>query len=68
MGNIHDGSVDAPAQLTAIATTMLTAIINHEYQHSKWISEVRSQQFGHALPATPTSDLLTQLDGYTMLR
>ena len=68
VGNIHDGSVDAPAQLTAIATTMLTAIINHEYQHSKWISEVRSQQFGHALPATPTSDLLTQLDGYTMLR
>lgn len=68
VGNINDGTVGAPAQLRMIATTMLTAIINHEYQHSKWIGEVRVDQFGHALPAPPASDLLTELDGYVILR
>lgn len=66
--SIDDGKVGAPAQLRRIAETMLTAIINHEYQHSKWIGEVRSEQFGHALPDTPTSARLTTLDGYTILR
>lgn len=67
VGNIDAGMVGAPTQLRSIAETMLTAIINHEYQHSKWIGEVRNGQFGHALPETPTSDLLTELDGYTIL-
>ena len=64
---IAAGDVGAPEQLASIATTMLTAIINHEYQHSTWIGEVRQGQFGLDLPAVPTSDRLTQLDGYTIL-
>lgn len=50
VGNIDDGNVGAPAQLREIATTMLTAIINHEYQHSKWIGEVRVEAHGKTLP------------------
>ncbi|NNF56127.1 MAG: DinB family protein [Acidimicrobiales bacterium] len=68
VGNINDGNVGAPTQLRMIATTVLTAIINHEYQHSKWISEVRLDQFGHPLPDQPVSDLLTEVDGYVILR
>lgn len=67
-GNIDDGNVGAPTQLRHIAETMLTAIVNHEYQHAKWIGEVRREQFGRALPASPTSDNLIDLDGYTILR
>lgn len=67
-GNIDAGRVGAPAQLRHIAEGMLTAIINHEYQHSKWIGEVRSEQFGRALPEVPTSDNLIDLDGYVILR
>jgi hypothetical protein len=47
---------------------MLTSIINHEYQHSKWISEVRSDQFGRALPDLPESDLLSEFDGYAVIQ
>ena len=68
VGNINDGNVGAPVQLRIIATTMLVAIINHEYQHSKWIGEVREGQFGRALPDSPVSDLLTEVDGYLILR
>jgi len=67
VNDIDAGNVGAPTQLRQIATTMLTAIINHEYQHSKWIGEVRNDQFGHALPPLPTSDLLTEVDGYLIL-
>lgn len=67
MEAIADGSVGAPAQLAVIASTLLVAVINHEYQHSKWIGEVRHGQFGHPLPSTPTSPLLSQLDGYVVV-
>lgn len=67
-GMIDAGEVGAPTQLRHIAETMLTAIVNHEYQHSKWIGEVRAEQFGRALPDAPTSDNLITLDGYTILR
>lgn len=67
MEAIADGRVGAPAQLAMIASTLLVAIINHEYQHSKWIGEVRHDQFGHALPTTPTSPLLSELDGYVVV-
>ena len=46
---------------------MLTAIVNHEYQHSMWIGEVRRDQFGYPVPEPPTSDLLVQIEGYTLL-
>lgn len=67
VGNIDRGEVGAPAQLRAIAETMLTAIINHEYQHSKWVGEVRTEQFGHALPDPPVSDLIAEVEGYFMV-
>lgn len=67
VGNINAGNVGAPAQLREIATTMLTAIVNHEYQHSTWIGEVRVEQHGKALPPQPISDRLREIDGYLLL-
>lgn len=68
VAEIDKGHVGAPHQLRHIATTMLTATVNHEYQHSMWIGEVRRDQLGHPLPEPPVSDLLVELDGYTVLR
>ncbi len=67
VGDIDRGAVGAPEQLRCIAETLLVAVINHEYQHSKWIGEVRSGQFGHALPETPVSDHLLVIDGYVVV-
>jgi hypothetical protein len=64
---IDAGNVGAPAQLRSIATIMLVAIVNHEYQHSTWIGEVRAEWFDLAVPAPPTSPLLTELDGYPLI-
>jgi hypothetical protein len=65
---IDEGRVGAPAQLHHVAVAMLTAIVNHEYQHSTWIGEVRRDQLGRTLPSPPASDLLTEIDGYIILR
>lgn len=67
IGNIVAGDVGAPDQLTLIARGLLTAVINHEYQHDQWIGEVRAQDLGKALPDRPTSPLLTIVDGYLVL-
>ncbi|OLT54206.1 hypothetical protein BJF89_17225 [Corynebacterium sp. CNJ-954] len=67
VGAIATGRVGAPDQLTIIAGHMLTAIINHEYQHDQWISEVRSQNLGHHLPSDPDSNALTRVDSYLIL-
>lgn len=67
VGNIDRGEVGAPVQLRRIAVNMMTAIINHEYQHSKWIGEVRSDQFGHPLPDAPDSPAIVELDGYYVI-
>jgi hypothetical protein len=64
IGAIQDGRVGAPRQLTIVARTLLTALINHEYQHDQWISEVRADNLGHALPPDPASDWLSRVDGY----
>ncbi len=64
---IDRGELGAPEQLRRIATNMMMAIINHEYQHSKWISEVRSAGLGHPLPDLATSDRLSVVDGYLMV-
>jgi hypothetical protein len=64
---IGAGEVGAPAQLKIVAQTLLVAIVNHEYQHDKWIGEVRSEAHGRALPPVPTSPFLTVLDGYLTL-
>jgi hypothetical protein len=67
IGNIASGDVGAPAQLEVIARTLLVAVVNHEYQHSQWIGEVRSRDLGHTPIEHPTSSLLTTIDGYCVL-
>jgi hypothetical protein len=67
IGAIASGDVGAPDQLRIIATTVMTALINHEYQHSAWIAEVRLEQLGRALPPSPTSPHLTVVDGYVVV-
>ena len=64
IANIAEGNVGAPQQLKVVAKTTLTTIINHEYQHDKWIAEVRANDLGLALPDQPESDNLTELNGY----
>ena len=64
---IDDGAVGAPAQLRVVARTLLVALVNHEYQHDKWIGEVRSEAHGRDLPPVPASPFLTVLDGYVTL-
>ncbi len=67
IGAIDSGAVGAPNQLRLIAATLLTAVINHEYQHDKWIGEVRVEAHGRSLPPEPSSDRLTVVDGYVVL-
>jgi hypothetical protein len=67
VGDIAAGHVGAPAQLAIVATHLLTALVNHEYQHDQWISEVRAQNLGHALPPDPEADGLARIDGYLVL-
>ncbi|MGD3112572.1 DinB family protein [Streptomyces sp. YGL11-2] len=64
IGNIATGRVGAPTQLTIVANHLLLALINHEYQHDQWISEVRADKLGHALPSDPESHWLSRVDGY----
>jgi hypothetical protein len=67
IGDIGAGRVGAPAQLTIVATHLLTAVINHEYQHDQWISEVRANDLGHALPPDPATGTTCRVDGYLVL-
>ncbi len=63
---IEQGDVGAPEQLRLIADGMLRAIINHEYQHAKWIGEVRSTMIDQ--PAeTPKTERLVEVNGYYMV-
>ncbi|MGI9621219.1 MAG: DinB family protein [Acidimicrobiales bacterium] len=66
LGLIAAGDVGAPAQLRIVAEGLLIALINHEYQHSEWIGEVRHELAGSAAPA-PTDDTLSRVDGYWVL-
>lgn len=65
---IRSGEVGAPRQLTAVGTSLVTALVNHEYQHDQWIGELRSRDLGKPLPTSPRSSNLVTLDGYTALR
>ncbi|MEU1707876.1 DinB family protein [Streptomyces sp. NPDC005706] len=67
MGDIAAGRVGAPTQLTIVATHLLTALINHEYQHDQWISEVRGNDLGHVLPPDPDCDSVRRIDGYLVI-
>ena len=66
-GSTSGSARSLPAQLSRIASGLVIAVTNHEYQHSQWIAEVRERDLGHPLPDRPTSDLLTELDGYLVL-
>lgn len=68
ISDIVEGRVGAPHQLCLIAVPLLTAIVNHEYQHSQWIGEVRHEVHGRDLPPLPTSDLLQVVEGYNVIR
>jgi hypothetical protein len=65
---VGTGAVGAPDQLLVVAAGVVRALVNHEYQHSQWIAEVRGRDLGRAVPEAPTSPRLTVLDGYTVLR
>lgn len=67
LGTIAAGHVGAPDQMTLVGQTLLTALINHEYQHDQWIGEVRSQNLGHALPGDPVTDAVCRVDGYLVM-
>ncbi len=67
IGAIDRGEVGAPAQLRLIAHNLLIAVINHEYQHDKWVGEVRSEAHGRDLPEPPTSPFLDTVDGYLVV-
>ena len=64
---IDGGRTGAPTQLRVIARNLMIAVINHEYQHDRWIGEVRAGQHGRALPPEPTSAHLATLDGYVVV-
>ncbi|MGI9599039.1 MAG: DinB family protein [Acidimicrobiales bacterium] len=66
VGRITAGDVGAPAQLTLIADGLLRAVINHEYQHAKWVGEVRASMIDGPLP-TPDSTGLIEVEGYWMV-
>lgn len=66
IGRIDNGDVGAPAQLRLIATGLLHAVINHEYQHAKWVGEVRDTMLGTTTPS-PSSSQLVQIEGYWMV-
>ena len=68
MAAIAGGRVAAPEQMTIVASHLLTALINHEYQHDQWIGEVRAEALGHALPPDPDANRVTRIDGYLVLR
>ncbi|MFV1990193.1 MAG: DinB family protein [Acidimicrobiales bacterium] len=68
LGAIADGSVGAPDQLRIVGIGLLTALINHEYQHSTWIAEVRTGDLGHRSMPVPESDRLVMIDGYPVMQ
>lgn len=67
MTAIHARDVSAPAQQRAVGRHVLTLLINHEYQHDRWIGEVRQHDLGHPLPPEPASASLTLVDTYLTL-
>jgi hypothetical protein len=65
--DVDQGRVGAPDQLRVVGQHVLVALINHEYQHDQWISEVRHLELGHDLPLRPASRRLTEIDGYPVV-
>ena len=61
----HD--IGAPAQQRTVGRHVLTLLINHEYQHDQWISEVHERDLGRGLPPGPAGTRLTLVDNYLTL-
>jgi hypothetical protein len=66
MERIRAGAVGAPEQLSVIASGLLKAVINHEYQHDTWIAEVR-ETIGRPIAAAPPSERVCDIEGYWVL-
>ncbi|MGI9616917.1 MAG: DinB family protein [Acidimicrobiales bacterium] len=66
ISRIDDGDVGAPEQLHRVAVRLMCGVIDHEYQHAKWIEEVRAL-FADAPPPAPGSRRLMNVDGYWMI-
>jgi hypothetical protein len=67
MTAIDAGDVSASGQQRTVGRHVLTLLINHEYQHDRWIGEVRQRELGHPLPPEPASARLTLVDTYLTL-
>lgn len=66
VGRIVNREVGSPEQLALIASGLLQATINHEYQHAAWVLEVRDTMTDVDAPL-PLSDRVTTIDGYRVL-
>lgn len=66
IARIAAGDVGAPRQLATIATGLLRAVVNHEYQHDTWILEVR-HTIGHPLEPPAPSNGVVEIEGYWVL-
>ena len=66
IGRIDRGDVGAPVQLRRIADGLMRAVINHEYQHAKWVGEVRDGMLDAPSPA-PASARLIDVEGYWLV-
>ena len=63
---IGNGDVGAPVQLERVARRLMCSVIDHEYQHAKWIEEVRNSLVDTTAPMPP-SKRLVDVDGYWMI-
>ena len=66
IARIGNGDVGAPTQLERVAQRLMCSVIDHEYQHAKWIEEVRNSLVDTAAPKPPSSRLVA-VDGYWMI-
>ena len=66
VSRIADGDVGAPEQLHRVAVRLMCGVIDHEYQHAKWIEEVRGL-FVDSPPPAPASRRLLDVNGYWMI-
>lgn len=64
---VLEGRVGAPAQLRRVLAVVLTALVNHEYQHDAWIDEMRVA-LGRAPGPRPESARVEAVEGYWVVR
>lgn len=67
LNRIADDAGSSPKQLAVVGKRLLLSLIDHDYQHAKWIEEVRNQFLADRMPG-PVSNLVDQVDGYWMIQ